>query len=167
MLFLLNRFNPQNKPLIMSNSFHFLIADDDPDDVALFRDVLNEVSDRVHITTASDGIEALEQLQTAPEAPGLIFLDLNMPRMGGKECLKIIKSEPSLSSIPVIIYTTSSQSRDIEEAMMDGAMCFITKPSSMKELRHILKVIVDSYPNDLQRSLRILSNEATTFIVSA
>jgi DNA-binding NarL/FixJ family response regulator len=65
----------------------------------------------------------------------------------------------------VIMYTTSSQSRDIEEAMLNGAVCFITKPSSLNELKHILSSIASSLPNNLEKTLRHLSNTAGTFIV--
>lgn len=144
----------------------FFLADDDPDDVDLFADVLRDVDPAITLHTAGDGEETLAKLRSESEAlPDLIFLDLNMPRMGGKECLRELKGDPQLQPVPVIMYTTSSQSRDIEEAMQNGAVCFITKPSSLKELRHILSSIAGSLPNNLEKTLRQLSNTAGTFIV--
>lgn len=144
----------------------FFLADDDPDDVDLFGDVLKDVDSAIRLRTAGDGQETLFKLRSeGVDLPDVIFLDLNMPRMGGKECLKELKADGQLQSVPVIMYTTSSQSRDIEEAMLNGAVCFITKPSSLKELKHILSSIADSLPNNLEKTLRHLSNTASTFIV--
>ena len=117
------------------------------------------------IASATDGQEALDQLLSKSIIPDLIFLDLNMPRMDGKECLALIKQEDELKHIPVIMYTTSSQSQDIEQTMLQGAVCFITKPSSLRELENILSSIAESMPEDLEEALRYLSNNANTFIV--
>jgi CheY-like chemotaxis protein len=135
------------------------------DDVQLFAEVLQDVNSSIVLNVAGNGLEAIEKLATLEQSPDIIFLDLNMPRMDGKECLRYIKSDPRLSSIPVIMYTTSTQSRDIEETMMSGALCFITKPSSIKELKHILSCIAESLPHQLEKALRSLSNYQSTFIV--
>lgn len=144
----------------------FLIADDDIDDVELFKETLNEINPSIQLYTAYDGQEALSILRSGEfSLPDIIFLDLNMPRMGGKECLKELKSDSQLRHIPVIMYTTSSQSKDIEETMMKGAVCFITKPANMKDLRNILSSIAESLPANLETSLRQLSRNSNTFIV--
>lgn len=144
----------------------FLIADDDIDDVELFKETLNEINASIQLYTAYDGQEALSILRSGEfSLPDIIFLDLNMPRMGGKECLKELKSDSQLRHIPVIMYTTSSQSKDIEETMMKGAVCFITKPANMKDLRNILSSIAESLPANLETSLRQLSRNSNTFIV--
>jgi len=70
-----------------------------------------------------------------------------------------------LQDIPVIMYTTSSRSKDIEETMQKGAVCFITKPTNIKELKNILMCISQNVHGNLEKSLRTLSNTATTFIV--
>lgn len=143
-----------------------LLVDDDRDDTALFEEVLGEVRPSIILQTAENGIEALEGLQNrVTPLPDLIFLDLNMPRMGGKECLLQLKGNTQLRNIPVIIYTTSSQSADIEEAMIAGAVCFITKPNSIKEMKTVLSSIVESLPHNLEKKLRALSNNSNTFIV--
>lgn len=143
----------------------FLLVDDDVDDVVLFEEVLKEVNNSIRFSSSSNGIEALEFLhKNIDDLPKLIFLDLNMPRMDGKECLKAIKQHPKFSQVPVIMYTTSSQSRDIEETMMLGAVCFITKPSSVKDLRSIIATISSTPPNELTKTLRRLSNTSAYII---
>lgn len=149
----------------MAKQFSFLLVDDDPDDTFLFGEVLGDVAPSVVLSTAANGQEALEQLKGSSSLPDLIFLDLNMPRMGGVECLTTLKGDEELSRVPVIIYTTSSQSKDIEECIQKGAVCFITKPSNIKELSEILTTLVQSLPNDLERAIQFLSRKGTHFII--
>lgn len=149
----------------MSKPFTLFLVDDDTDDIALFEEVLHEASPATIFQSAKDGEDALQKLNTTTTLPDLIFLDLNMPRMGGKECLAHLKNHDSLRQIPVIMYTTSSLSKDIEETMLSGAICFITKPSSSNELKHILSSIISSMPHNLKKTLQHLSNNASTFIV--
>lgn len=143
----------------------FLLVDDDPDDTFLFGEVLHDIDPTVAFLTAANGQEALDTLKSTHSLPDLIFLDLNMPRMGGVECLSTLKADAALKDIPVIIYTTSSQSRDIEETMRKGAVCFITKPSNMKELTEILSVLIKGLPAGLEGAIRSLSHKGTHFIV--
>jgi CheY-like chemotaxis protein len=148
-----------------SRPLTFFLVDDDFDDASLFQATLSDVDPTIQFAHAADGQEALDQLLSKSIIPDLIFLDLNMPRMDGKECLALIKQELDLKDIPVIMYTTSSQSQDIEQTMLQGAVCFITKPSSIRELENILSSIAESMPEDLEEALRYLSNNANTFIV--
>lgn len=144
------------------------MVDDDEDDVNFFEQTVKDVNPNVHFSAAGNGQQALDLLRSGNGSlPDLLFLDLNMPLMDGKQCLKELKADPELSRIPVIIYTTSSQSRDIEETMMNGAVCFITKPSSLKELQSILDTLMGSLPHGLQKAARMLSNHSSTFIVSS
>ena len=115
------------------------------------------------VESADDGLTALQNVRRTQ--PDLVVLDLNMPRMGGKECLSELKKDRALQHIPVIMYTTSSQSKDIEETMLKGAMCFITKPTNLKELKNILHSISRNVHNNLEKCLRTLSNTSNTFIV--
>ena len=120
----------------MAKTVSFLLVDDDADDTSLFKEVLEEVNPSVVFNSAEDGHQALHFLKNETSIlPDIIFLDLNMPRMGGKECLAQIKNDEKLHSIPVIMYTTSSQSKDIEETIQKGAICFITKPSNVRDLK--------------------------------
>src|SRR5215471_2357678 len=120
----------------------FLLVDDDTDDALLFKEVLASLDAPVNFKYAQNGLDALDLLQTKTQTlPDAIFLDLNMPRMDGKECLTRLNSDEYLKHLPVIIYTTSLQSSDIEETIQKGAVCFIAKPTSMKELRKILSFV--------------------------
>jgi CheY-like chemotaxis protein len=105
-----------------------LLVDDDEDDKEIFCLALQRIDPAIECTTASDGLEALSILKNKSYVPGYIFLDLNMPRMNGKECLKEIKKQDHLSDVPVIIFSTSAAERDIEETRRLGASSFITKP---------------------------------------
>ena len=149
----------------MAQTLRFLLADDDLDDATLFKDVLAEVAPHVEFQHAADGRQALDLLLENDALPDLIFLDLNMPRLHGKEVLTMLKANEQLHHIPVIMYTTSSQSRDIEETMQKGALCFITKPSQLTELRNILRSIATNARHNLQGTLRTLSNSSASFIV--
>lgn len=150
----------------MITPISFLLVDDDPDDVLLFREVLGTVDPSIALLTAANGKEALNMLRNAEASfPHVVFMDINMPIMNGKELLREIKLDDKLRNIPVIMYTTSSQSSDIEEAMMNGALCYITKPSSLSDLQSILKSISESTPHALESKIRQLSNTVNTFIV--
>lgn len=150
----------------MIRPISFLLVDDDPDDILLFKEVLTQVDASIALQTATNGKEALKVLRSCGDnMPQVIFMDINMPIMNGKESLREIKLDENLQKIPVIMYTTSSQSSDIEEAMMCGALCYITKPSSLNDLQSILKSIAQSIPHSLEKTIRQLSNTANTFIV--
>jgi len=122
----------------MSDFTCFLI-DDDPDDREIFALALEEADQTYKCITASNGIDALKKLNTDLSfVPDLIFLDLNMPVMNGKQCLNEIKKIPRLSDIPVIIYTTSSYVQDIEETKQLGASHYLIKPSNIRTLTNCL-----------------------------
>jgi CheY-like chemotaxis protein len=142
------------------------LVDDDSDDVSLFEDILREIDLSIDFQSAGNGIEALEKLRSSGnKLPNYIFLDLNMPLMDGKQCLEELKKDDKLKNIPVIMFTTSSQSRDIEQTIQMGATCFITKPTSMKELKNILASIAQSTSRNLRETIQQLSNVSSTFIV--
>lgn len=150
----------------MAQNLTFLLVDDDADDVFLFREVLSEVAPQINLRTASNGQEALEVLSRETQSyPDLIFLDLNMPRMDGKQCLSELKTNERLKKIPVIMYSTSSHSRDVEETMQNGAISFITKPSHINDLKAILSSLAANAHNDLETALRNLSHTQDTLIV--
>jgi len=112
-----------------------LLVDDDQDDQQLFIDALGSVDSSVRVNFANDGMEALEKLQNNhPAVPDLILLDLNMPRMNGKQFLQTIKSSERLKDIPVVVYSTSSNENDKRETAILGAADFIVKPLRFLEL---------------------------------
>ena len=112
-----------------------LIIDDDIDDQELFTEAIGELNIDFSCESASNGEEGLQRLNDKDKPlPDLIFLDLNMPRLNGKQCLERIKASKRLRDIPVIIYSTSSQENDIHDTLAMGAVHFLTKPSSFNEL---------------------------------
>ncbi|SEP35940.1 Response regulator receiver domain-containing protein [Niastella yeongjuensis] len=84
----------------------------------------------------------------------VIFLDINMPKIDGWECLKQLKNNPDYNSIPVIIYSTSSAKKDIETAYNLGAQLFLSKPEDFRELTKILEVVATSSQDSLLRNLK-------------
>lgn len=117
----------------------FLIIDDDDDDRELFQLALKDADDKTICIGVNSGIEAIRKLCNQEINPNYIFLDLNMPQMSGKECLIELKKLKSIAHIPVIIFSTSSDPKDIEETRKLGSLDFITKPSKISELTTILK----------------------------
>ena len=126
-----------------------LIADDDPEDCMLMRDALREGHLVNDLRFVADGEELLDYLLhrgkyadplSAPR-PGLILLDLNMPRKDGREALKEIKEHPSLKSIPVVVFTTSKAEEDIYRSYELGVSSFITKPVTFSSLIHTVKTL--------------------------
>ena len=120
-----------------------LMADDDPDDRELFMEALRTIDSDCDCITAADGKEALSKLNNGlPQLPDFIFLDLNMPRINGRECLAAIKKSPRLNKIPVIIYSTSAEKKDMDETIQSGAAYFLQKPNRFEELSRALANII-------------------------
>ncbi|MEO8583107.1 MAG: response regulator [Flavitalea sp.] len=127
----------------MSKKKTFFIVDDDIDDQELFIEAVNEVDRNIECISASDCEEALALLKSGKMTlPDMIFLDLNMPRLNGKQCLAELKKQANLRDIPVIIYSTSSEKRDVEETTLLGAAHFLTKPNKFDELCKALTYVV-------------------------
>ncbi|MBC9910374.1 response regulator [Chitinophaga varians] len=119
-----------------------LLIDDDVDDRMIFGDVLKELVPDIIYNEAINGEDALARLEEGL-VPDLIFLDLNMPRVDGKQFLAELRQIEHLRHIPVIIYTTSSHESDKKETRALGASYFITKPNSLHELNQLLKGILE------------------------
>jgi len=112
-----------------------LIIDDDDDDRALFFDAVMEIDPTIGCLSAKNGQEALQFLKNeSTTLPDYIFLDLNMPRLDGIQCLTEIKKIPKLIGIPVIIYSTTKRLEDIETTQRLGAAYFVTKPTIFNEI---------------------------------
>lgn len=128
-----------------------LLADDDPEDRLLTLRALKRSRLRNEIYTVEDGQELMDYLyQRGPYAdparsprPGLILLDLNMPRKDGREALQEIKSDSMLRRIPVVVLTTSNAEADILRSYDLGVNAFITKPVTFEELVRVLQVLGD------------------------
>ena len=122
----------------------FFIADDDQDDQELFVGALQQIDESCVCLTAFDGEDAIQKLTgtTLPVLPDIIFLDLNMPKINGRQCLARIKESPVLQHIPVIIYSTSADAKEIQEADQLGAALFMQKPNRFNDLYTALEKIV-------------------------
>ena len=122
----------------------FMLVDDDADDRELFTLALQNVAPAVHLRCFKNGSEAIQHLKTTSTRADLIFLDLNMPIMDGWECIRQLKQDASLKHIPVIIYTTSSNEKDIHKARVAGAKCYFIKPDDFTTLNNTLLLITEN-----------------------
>ena len=125
----------------MAEQLTCLLVDDDPDDQEIFAMAVEAVNSAVTCHYADDGIKALEMLNSSQFVPDLIFVDLNMPRMNGKQCLAEIKKIDRLVNVPVYIYSTSSHNQ-IKGQQDVAPTAYITKPSTLPELTQILKGVL-------------------------
>jgi CheY-like chemotaxis protein len=125
------------------------MADDDADDRLLAKDALAECKLPNDLHFVENGEELLDFLhrqgkfntQVNAPRPGLILLDLNMPRKDGREALREIKSDPELRRIPVVVLTTSRADTDINRIYELGANSFIAKPTSFDELVKVMRIV--------------------------
>jgi chemotaxis family two-component system response regulator Rcp1 len=125
-----------------------LLVEDNPGDVRLALEALKECKMRNNIAVVKDGAAALEYLhregsQAGASRPDLILLDLNLPRVDGREVLSQIKSDPDLRRIPVVILTTSKSEEDIIRTYDLHANCYISKPVDMDQFVNVVKKIED------------------------
>ena len=131
------------------NAMTIIVADDDADDRLLINDAFQENHLSGHLEFVKDGEELMDYLQRRHEyrglsgqpLPGLILLDLNMPRKDGHITLQEIKKDPDLARIPVVILTTSSAEEDIRRTYGLGVNSFITKPVTFEGLCDVVKTI--------------------------
>lgn len=131
-----------------------LLADDDDDDRDIFIQVMKEISEGADIKSAKTGLEVLELLNGSAYRPDVIFLDLNMPVMGGYECLKQLKADKELKRIPIIIYSTSSNQLHIQETFDSGANLYIPKPDSYTGLRKMAQQVLSLNLNEYINPVR-------------
>ncbi|MDP3895993.1 MAG: response regulator, partial [Mesorhizobium sp.] len=131
-----------------STARHVLLVEDSVGDVRLTQEAFSEANWDVELHIASDGVEALEFLrreaahQDAPR-PDLILLDLNLPRMDGREVLAFIKGDDSLKTIPTVILTTSEAEADITNSYRLQANCYLTKPAQWDEFDSMVRSLND------------------------
>lgn len=129
-----------------------LLVEDDPGDADLTREHLVQAKVKVNLNVVDDGAKALaylrrEDVYAAAVRPDLILLDLNLPKMNGKEVLQAVKTHPDLRLIPVVILTTSDTDEDILKSYDLGANCFITKPVGLDQFAKIVQSIEDFWLN--------------------
>jgi CheY-like chemotaxis protein len=120
-----------------------LLADDDEDDRLFFKEAFEEIKIKTKVKTVNDGVELMNHLtKYSKELPHILFLDLNMPRKNGIDCLLEIKNSDNLKDIVVAIYSTSASEEDIEDTFVKGANVYIKKPSDFGTLKKILEEVI-------------------------
>lgn len=131
----------------VDNSFVILLADDDKDDQLLARDALDAGQVSVPLRVVDDGVELLQYLRGEGRFtqdnpwPGVILLDLNMPRMDGREVLAELKADRLLRLIPVVVFTTSTAETDKLASYQLGAASYLAKPASFQELVELMQAL--------------------------
>ena len=133
--------------------YNLLLADDDEDDCTFFKEALDELSLPVKLVTVNDGVELMGflEINTADRLPDILFLDLNMPRKNGYECLAEIKAIEDLKGLPVVIFSTSLDSEIVNSMYEKGAVFYIRKPGEFSKLK---KVIAEALAKASQNNFR-------------
>ncbi|MFJ5229028.1 response regulator [Kitasatospora sp. NPDC088391] len=127
---------------LSTRPFDILLVEDDPADALLIEEALLDRSDTRTITQVSDGLAALERLRDpALTRPDLIVLDLNMPRMNGRELLGVLKGDEELKIIPTVVLTTSGAPDDISSAYRNHSNAYITKPVNLDDFVRAVRQI--------------------------
>ncbi len=130
------------QPVFAKEPIEILIAEDDPDDQMLIGEAFEESEFSHNICFVNNGQELLMHLADPAKAtPSLILLDLNMPKMDGRQALARLKENPVTRRIPVIVLTTSNSEEDIEQTYDLGVSSYITKPSNFEGLQQIVKLL--------------------------
>ena len=125
-----------------------LLVEDSPGDVRLTQEAFREANSTVHLHVACDGVEAMsflnhEGAHAHSPRPDLILLDLNLPKMDGREVLARIKEDENLKTIPTVILTTSEAEADIDQSYRLKANCYLNKPVELESFEALVKSIND------------------------
>ena len=132
-----------------------LLVEDSPGDVRLTQEAFRDANMSIHLHVAGDGVEAMAFLRRvgvhakAPR-PDLILLDLNLPKMDGREVLAHIKDDEDLRTIPTVILTTSEAEGDIVKSYQLRANCYLSKPVQLDEFESLVKSINDFWLTEVQ-----------------
>ena len=128
---------------LINNDVNIFLTDDDLDDCKFFSDALDELKINSVLTVTFNGVELMDALVTVvPPPPYVIFLDLNMPKKNGFECLKEIRENKKMMNIPVVILSTSSNKDFIEQSYKYGANYYICKPKSFSLLKKSIETVL-------------------------
>ncbi len=125
------------------------LADDDDDDCLLFGEALNEISLPTQLTTVHNGEQLLQLLESEnSELPHVLFLDLNMPRKNGQQCLEEIKQSEKLKKLKVVIFSTSFQQEVADRLYKNGALHYIRKPTDFAQLKNVIHQVLTIVQED-------------------
>lgn len=127
----------------VQSSHQILLVDDDIEDAMIFRSAVADINRDWTIVHVGDGEKCISYLETAPNLPDFILLDINMPKVNGINCLKHLKKTGLSTSIPIYMLSTSTNETDIRNAFEYGADLYICKPHSYGELTRLLSICIN------------------------
>lgn len=127
----------------MPEPIRILLVEDDEDDVTFFELALKKQQVATHLTTLTDGDQVMPYLKQASANPDLLVLDLNLPRLPGRDVLTQVKQSPVCRGISVVILSTSSAQEDSDFCIANGADRFLTKPASLTRLSTMLADVLE------------------------
>ena len=138
-----------------AHKLNVLLADDDIDDYTFFKTALNELPVSTNLRAVKDGQQLMELLcDETYDLPNVLFLDINMPRKNGFECLSEIKGNERLKNLPVIMFSTSNSRDNMSSAFRNGAHVYIRKPANFEQLKeliyHALPLATDKLSSNCQ-----------------
>lgn len=125
----------------MNTEYNLLLADDDDDDCDFFKEALNEITVAANLSMVHDGVQLMDYLEkhALNNLPDVLFLDLNMPRKNGLECLAEIKANEKFQNLPIIIFSTSLDSEIVDNLYQKGASYYIRKPGDFTKLKQVIE----------------------------
>ena len=125
------------------NYINVVLADDDEDDRLFFSEAFDELKIKTRVNTFNDGVYLMDYFNSEDAIlPQVLFLDLNMPRKSGLDCLKELRADEKFKDVAIAIYSTSSSEEDVENTFVLGANIYIKKPSDFKSLKKVLSDVV-------------------------
>lgn len=134
------------------DTINILLADDDKDDCLFFKEALEELEVAAQLTLVADGQQLMHRLRSDTDRlPDVLFLDLNMPRKNGMECLAEIKQSEKLRQLPIIIFSTSYEQEIVNLLYKSGAQHYIRKPNSFTQLAAVIKQALTFVPVPKER----------------
>jgi two-component system response regulator len=133
---------------MIKRCFEILLVEDDVRDIDLTKEVLKDSKFQLNLNVVRDGVEAIAYLRqqgkyTNATQPDLVLLDLNLPRLDGREVLQAIKTDSNLKLIPIVVLTTSDLDEDVMQAYDLGANCYVNKPLGLEEFIQLVRLIED------------------------
>lgn len=129
--------------MIKDHQVSMVLADDDEDDRNFFTMAVRNTSPAIRLKALNDGVSFMEYLESDPSPkPNLVILDISMPGLSGLECLKQIRESEKWKDLPVVIYSTSSNEDDLEEATRNGANLYVVKPREISALYRLVNYLV-------------------------
>ncbi len=142
---------------------NLLLADDDLDDCAFFKEVLEELRIPTNLTIINDGVELISYLaKNSNNLPDVLFLDLNMPLKNGFECLSELRMDEKLKHLPVIIFSTSFDIAVVNSLYEKGANYYVRKPAEFIKLKKVVQAVLDL----ISKKSHILSSKEDFILLS-